>query len=426
MADYGRITIANRLDNESQWTLRDEIRKLKDTLVQIDLYNSQPLDSISENINRISDVLKISVEKKHPIQSSSSSYPYNPLHELLDVGPLTRIEIPLDLLDMFISNEYDVNSTRIGKTCLDIAVEKKHYQAIRHLVKKHGARAADISAESPISFLAAQPNVPLDVIELLATPQNLNDAHVFYGTPLHRAAYHGHATTSLHLIKLGASVDQIGLSTLPIGCYLRNIGNQFNNELFRNLLPQKGHGGEILHIIICYLFGNKHLDENDKCLLEMFHQLLQRLHFNEPLVLDVPISYEVDYLHIHLNNITVADIRDSRSLYSAYIGCLILVELQFDLASTPDDLAYEIQGKVLVDLTYAHAIDDMLRNYRQQRHVKSLLRLCVLRTRKSMRSLDDESFLSLPVPPYIRKLLTYRDVAEKIFVEVIKDKLRLY
>ena len=99
------------------------------------------------------------------------------------------------------------------------------------------------------------------------------------------------------------------------------------------------------------------------------------------------------------------------------------------MVSVAYDVADEIQEMEEVDekvFTYAHAVDDMLRNYRQQFHVKSLLRLCVLQTRKCMRNVDDESFLSLPVPPYMCKLLTYHDVTEKIFEECIKDKLCLY
>ena len=79
---------------------------------------------------------------------------------------------------------------------------------------------------------------------------------------------------------------------------------------------------------------------NETCLLEAFHQLLQRLHFDEPLVVDLVEDDGIGYLDI--NNITVAEICDNRSLYSAYIGCLILVELQFDMASVPDDMAGDI------------------------------------------------------------------------------------
>ena len=221
-------------------------------------------------------------------------------------------------------------------------------------------------------------------------------------------------------------MDQMDVfSLLPVGCYLQYTAYQFNNELFRNLLPQRSYGGKILSPIIHEIFDNELFDNNETCLLEMFHQLLQRLHFDEPLVVNVMVDDDTGYLDI--NNITVAGICDIRSLYSAYIGCLILVELQFDMASVPDDMAGDIQHiDTVEEFTYAHALDDMLRNYRQQSLVKSLLRLCILQTRNSMRSLDDDSFLSLPVPPYIRKLLTYHDVAEKIFFECIKDKLCLY
>ena len=151
------------------------------------------------------------------------------------------------------------------------------------------------------------------------------------------------------------------------------------------------------------------------CLLEILQQLLQRLSIcvNYSMVVE-----EYDYgprFHIH-----EFDCRCSISctLPSMWLCSLMLVELQSDLTLPQSQVAIADSlpsTATEMELTYARAIDDIWRNYHQQCDVKSLLRLCILFARKSMRSLDDDSFLSLPVPPYLRKLLTYRDVSEKIF-----------
>ena len=108
----------------------------------------------------------------------------------------------------------------------------------------------------------------------------------------------------------------------------------------------------------------------------------------------------------------------SLELPFTYLCSLLLVELQVDFISTPREIDDKFkQSATEKKLTYLHAIDCVWKNYHKQSRVKSLLRLCILCTRSSMSSLDDASFMSLPVPPYIRKLLTYRDIAEGIFEE---------
>ena len=106
-----------------------------------------------------------------------------------------------------------------------------------------------------------------------------------------------------------------------------------------------------------------------------------------------------------------------RKLRAMYLCNLILLKLQIDFTSTSIEIDDKFKHAVTEELSYAHAIDCVWRSYCQQCHVKSLLRLCILCTRSSMSSLDDASFMSLPVPPYIRKVLTYRDIAEEIFEE---------
>ena len=105
-----------------------------------------------------------------------------------------------------------------------------------------------------------------------------------------------------------------------------------------------------------------------------------------------------------------------QSLSVVYLISLILVELHIDLASTPNQIVGTLPNSVTGGtLEYAQAVDDVWKTYYEECHMKSLLRLCILCTRNSMHRVDDESFLCLPVPTYIRKLLTYRAVSERIF-----------
>ena len=76
------------------------------------------------------------------MKDSTPSLPVNqsvaPIHRLLRVGPFKQIEIPLDILAMLISAGVDVNYDKEGETCLLVAIEYRHYEAIKWLVE-HGA-----------------------------------------------------------------------------------------------------------------------------------------------------------------------------------------------------------------------------------------------------------------------------------------------
>ena len=115
--------------------------------------------------------------------------------------------------------------------------------------------------------------------------------------------------------------------------------------------------------------------------------------------------------------------RGQSSPLRLFLSNLTLIEMQPDVISAPNDIV-PLLSKISHDheelIKYAHAIDDLWRTYQQMCKVKSLLRLCTLKTRKSMHSLDDCSFHTLPAPPYIRKLLAYRDVSERIYEEFCK------
>ena len=258
-----------------------EIECLKATIVIIDKDNTQSMESLTENTDRISNILQFMLH---------TGTHFQPIHHLLSVGPLARTEIPLEVLNQLIYVGFEMNCTDVnGYMCLDIAVKNHHYNAIRLLVK-HGAQSNIDNMRRyeppPITSLARQQKVPLDLLDLLATPENLNNLsrNGHKSLPLHTAAHRGHIQTALHLIKLGASVDQQdGLLKLPIEHLVKKQSNLFDNVLFMSFLPQKkAHGVPILRTAFglqCYEIP----DKDNARLLEMFHQLLQRVHFNEPL-----------------------------------------------------------------------------------------------------------------------------------------------
>ena len=394
------------------------------SLEKIDRYTTQLLQSKK----RISDILQTVPEKQRFLTRPC------PIHDLLSVKTLTSTEIPLDILEQLMSAGFNVNEVNeFNRTSLDVAVENCHYDVIRLLIK-HGAKSAsDYEIMDEITFgsveifplisLASQPNVPLDLLDLLATPSNLNYFRMENrDLPLHQAVKHGHAATALHLIKLGANVDQRdGNRRLPLEYFARHHRNQQNSELLMSLPPSKNCQGVDILTSICVVLINAERPPNRiASLFETFHQLLQRLRFDELLQVVMECRGRWDNQgYMTVNNTEIGKyIYLERHYAVSYLCSLILTEMQFDFASTPHEIADKLPNSVETEeFTFAQATDTLWKNYRRQCNVRSLLRLCILRTRNSMSSLDDESFLSLPVPPYIRKLLTYRDISEKIFEE---------
>ena len=432
MQDFNKEMLTKRPRIDPGHMLRREIKDLKETLVRIDKDSTLPMFGIAKNIERILYILKTISDKKLDIHTDSLYR--DSIHDFLSVGPLTRTEIPLDVLNQLISVRFEINCIdSMSYTCLDIAVNKHHYNAIRLLVK-HGARSNSDNCKSlipPVTSLAGQHKVPLDLFDLLATPENLNKMSKsgHESLPLHSAVSHGHIQTALHLIKLGASVDQQdGVLMIPIEYFVHDNYYQLSNGVFMSFLPQKAHGVSILNIMFGFQ-GYGRQDKDNTCLLEMSHHLLQRLRFSEPLrvkfkrslythpcVHSTPISF----LCMVINNVEFCPplYNSSMEPLAMYLCSLILVKLQVDLIATPREIDDQFkQSATEKELSYVHGIDGVWRSYHQQSHVKSLLRLCILCTRSSMSSLDDASFMSLPVPPLIRKLLTYRDIAEEIFEE---------
>ena len=445
----------SQLDNEEtcrelRSKLHTEIVALKETLVLVDKDTTKSVNFIDKNTRNVLDVLQRIIDKTlnnrqqvyHPT-TTDSQFP-NPIHDVLSVGSLNRIEIPLDVIKMMITAGFDMNSMDnsedYGATCLLRAIEHRQYHVVRLLVS-HQAKCQKCTSvgqqfnsveKTPIVLLASQQNVPLDLFDMLATPHNLTEA-------LCTAAREGNVETALYLIKLGASVDKTDkLSKQAIDyfveCYVFHYHKckKFNAELCMHLLPKRAQGLNFFKNI-CEILRLQ-CPQNHPALLEILYSFIQRLDFPQPMSVCFCLTFHQPriFLQLYINHERTASYkiyRAQRTPLGLYLSNLILIEMQPDVISVPDDIVPLVSEAPLVSrvphdheelIKYAHAIDDLWRTYRKECKVKSLLRLCILKTRMSMHSLDDYSFRSLPVPPYIRRLLAYRDVSERIYEELCK------
>ena len=424
MASHGLLQLAlqESADENIELMLHKELCGLMNTLVAIDNDNTQSMDNLSDHTEKISNVLqKISSQKLDARQFS-----FNPIHTLLSVGPLSSIELPLDVLRMLISAGCDVNGynhcSLFGQTCLPVAIACHHYSAVRVLVEQGAiCRERDsvvfgdyFKELNPLTLLAHHQNAPLDLFDLLAERWDLNqeDSSYYDGSmPLHLAAWHGCTENALRLIKLGARVDIVDkCSRLPIFHFVKNYTSEFSHELFIALLPSKTQGINIIRTIYT-LLGKTKLESKltNKVLLEMLHQLLQRLTFVQPLKV---VCKETSNISMTINDMDIG-LQLDRDGIDAWIAKLIgrmLLAIKFDVV-----VEYTLQ--------WNSSLEDVCLQLSSQDRVKSLLRLCILQIRTSMSSLDDDSFLSLPVPPFIRRLLAYRDVSEEIFEKWCQQSL---
>ena len=183
-----------------------EISSLVDTLHDLDNDETKSTDTIVGHTERIKSAI--------PPNPTAIWYP-QPIHQLLSAHPFKRIEIPLDVLELLVSSDFDVNEYNEERiTGLHLAIKNRHYNAARWLVQ-HGADCEKGSfytvdnywCITPIAMLARHRDAPLDMFNLLKTPKNFT--HVPKSPlPLHVAAENGHIETVHHLIKLGASVNQ--------------------------------------------------------------------------------------------------------------------------------------------------------------------------------------------------------------------------
>ena len=100
-----------------------------------------------------------------------------------------------------------------------------------------------------------------------------------------------------------------------------------------------------------------------------------------------------------------------------YLYSLLVLLLDLHVAQMPDIAKVtSYMTRSMTEASCKQAVVDIWMAY-DQRHgkVKSLFKLCIQCTKKSMSNLDDDSFQSLePLPSKIRNLLMLRDVAEVI------------
>ena len=439
---------------ELEETLNRKITQLKRSLRDIDKDDTKSHDIIEEHTEQIKKVLQRISNETMDIQQFSSY----PIHELLDLEPLTRAEIPLEVIEMLMSAGFDVDAYDGGlKTCLYIAIDNHHYNIVRLLIGR-GAKCDEADGPDidesihflgfpfdrytlevlrsgdhrlPVTLLASQENAPLDLFDLLATQQSLNVCDRGYDSPrinlpLHVAVMNGHTKIAKHLIKLGASVNELDDSKyLPLWFFMDRYYCtflQFDNALFMSLLPPKPRGIDILRIIWKLL--DPKTGKPDETKQKMLHQLIQRLHFVEPL--QVMITFEpppsgIGKVDLVVNGETISEC--TLALRPSYLSCLMLVKLNFNVilidcnivpgSPTEKRLLSRVRYEEITEetqKTYIRLIQELHETNSQKYNVKSLERLCILQIRDAMNTLDDDSFLSLPVPPLLHRLLTYRDV----------------
>ena len=264
------------------WTpLIDEIKSLVDALHDLDNDETKSLDIISEHSKRIKDAM--------PSEPLDIWYP-KPIHRLLSIHPLKRIEIPLKILELLVSSGFNVNehyedSTNDEEnTCLLLAVENHHYNAVRWLVQHNADRdtckmrakrkalpkvpsSSDSDSDlecffdndyddiTPIAMLAAQKDAPLDIFNTLKTSENMNGNPERKSVlPLHVAIEHGHVSSALHLIELGASVNQKDCEgNLPLQVAVANGHTELAQSLIKHgsSVSQGGMEGDLpLHLAL--------------------------------------------------------------------------------------------------------------------------------------------------------------------------------
>ena len=412
------------------------IDSLIETLLSVDNDNTISMDNaqqlIGEHREKISAVL---------VTYSQGDYSCYPIHRLLSAKPLSRVEIPLDILEMLTSFGFDINEIswigNCSSPCVTVAIRNRHYAAVRWLVG-NGAdcnlRGKDIY-KYPITWLASYPNEPLDLFDILKTSENLNGTEL-KDSPLHTTARHGHTESALHLIKLGANVMQpatnmrFTYNSLPIDYYIKNYARSYHVELFTSLMPSCNK--KLFCIICAFLIETKGVLNFD-VVFRMLQNLLQHLILDQPVSLmihrefesnsdsDSESESECDFSNEYYGIVKVKLNQDD--VYKKFFSCkdiyllsLLFLHLDCDVAISQEALPPFLQNHPSFNKTMAlaQAVDDIWKKCRSRQDARSLLRMCIEQTRQSMNSLSDSSFLTLPVPSSIRKMLMYQDIAEVI------------
>ena len=254
--------------------------------------------------------------------------------------------------------------------------------------------------------------------------------------PLHVAIASRHFEAALHLIQLGASVDIGGgcLHSLPINLYRPyHQESYFHAELFEKLVPSGSM--EILHCVSKILDCEKN-KLHDEIWCKMFYHLVQRLKHIDVLSVTFAAHRDVPIMIIGSSNNSTGNtnnqLRQLRYLLiefsepdpyfphvkGLYLISLLILHLSWNCRSVKESIDIAAMLPAIATeqhRAHAHAIDGIWNTYLLNPNVTSLLTLCVQQTRKHMNSLTDSSFMSLPVPSYIRKLLMFRHIADIVW-----------
>ena len=398
------------------WPLIKEIDELKKTLCELVAADPNFTIRIEYHIKRIKNAIPSNPEdiscfiKDSPCEEFRDIYCPYPLSRLLYDDELDhQTKIPLDIfkqfMELLVTAGFDINGGFEGNQCLYAAIDSSHYDAVRWLVECGADCNVTYGDDTPISYIASDVNVPLDLFDLLKTSENLNDG-TDRNLPLHEALYEGHISSALYLISLGAEVDKTDghHKCLPIMRYIQSAGRfnkpfKFHEELFIKLIPP--HCMDIA-TIMCEIFQtNVSKKLGYDVMSNMVYPLLQRLVIVNNV--DVPQRlYEANRFHLE----------DQDECRVLYLNSLLALLLDLDVTEMPD--IEEIETSIREE-TQRQALVGIWKAY-HQRHgsVKSLFKLCINCIRKSMSSLDDSSFQSLPVPSKLRNSLMLCDVAEVV------------
>ena len=427
------------------WNL---IMTLKSVEIGVPFTVPNPADIMEQHAKRISEVLNAYTD------GIKCSHTILPIHQLLSVSPLTKTEIPVQIVAMLASAQLSLNDfdrtiySSSTSPCLQRAIIQKHYNVVKCLVEHgadldfredpnhigygnpmlHDAPFPKMTCKAAIVELASNADVPLELFNVLKTQKNLNDKSCI-DLPLHTALSHGHVESALHLIKLGADINQPdGYDCLPIEHFVKRYtqkrhAQEFNEEMFETIMPSSSCSNGILRSI-CSCLDDENGPHDSRVSSEILHQLLQRLILSGPLSVKIETYKErprwvlSDDSRIGVQ-MTINDSYQKKTLHPQilYKISLMLILLDVDVLSLPDAIAQQCEDPELSDeelLSGARAIDRLWEDYRNKPTVRSLFSLCIRQTRNSMKSLSDRSFKSLPVAPTVMKSLMYHEVAEEI------------
>ena len=187
-----------------------------------------------------------------------------PVHKLLDIIDYFDHDIINELLDKVLNEKVLESTTNPHKhvTCglnfLHLVIIKSKWKAARSAIRKDiNVTLKTVCLESALTLLCYHDNAPLDLVQQLARPDNINaqDANGF--APLHLVAQRGNQKCIEVLMKYGASADIGSLlqnNALPIEEYCQCCTENLNSDIYVNLLPtQSSYVRTVLVTLMFYL-----------------------------------------------------------------------------------------------------------------------------------------------------------------------------